>query len=534
MFNPYENSPRISTQIFFRCFLRTTLLSTLVLLSLQKAEAEGTFIPAPLRVDMVYDSTRDVVYITNGDSVLRYSPGSNTFLPPFTITGSNLAGLDLSPDGDTLVVTDRRRLDPNVWVYVIDLPTEQTRQVLLPRAFQEGGTYAVAFANDGTVLLTSIFEGSGWIPLRKLDPITGAWTQLAQVRHDSMVTSSGDLGIIGFAEADSSDGPFGRYRVADGNLLKKSGYTDGTSWFNYEIGVNSNGTQYAIPTYNGTYICDANLVKFNLIGQYAGPQPIGVVYHPVENTVYFAWSGSTEVRAFDTTSFTQTAAYDFQYTFVNPGNHAFTQGRLKISRDGSLLFATVDGGVRYVRLYDPLVADSQSVTTSEDIPTPITLTGRVGNGGAVSYVIISNPSHGTLSGVAPNFSYIPDANYSGLDSFSFKTTYGVASSAEATVSITVNPMNEAPTAQADAVSTLKNTAVNIPVLVNDVDPDGDNLTVESITQGNNGTVTINSGGKVVNYRPKPSFVGTDTFTYTVSDGNGGSATASVTVTVVRK
>lgn len=525
----HEHFPQFAKSAF-----RFSLLLALLLWSIQKVDAAGTFISAPSRVDMVYDSARDIVYITNADSVLQYHLGSNSFLAPFAIPGANLGGIDLSPDGNTLVVADRRRLDPNVWVYVINLSTKNVRQVLMTRSFMEGGTYAVAFASDGSVLTTSTFEGSGWIPLRKLNPNSGDWTQLAQVRHNSMVASSGDLGIVGLAEADSSDGPFGRYRVADGNLLRKSGYTDGTSWFNYEIGVNSNGTQYAIPTYNGTYICDANLVKYNLIGQYAGSQPIGVVYHPVESTVYFAWAGSTQVRAHDTSTFAQTAAYDFEHSFVHPGNWAFTQGRLRISRDGSLLFATVNGGVRYLRLYDPLVADSQSVSASEDIPAPITLTGRVGNGGAVSYVITSNPAHGTLSGVAPNLFYTPDPNYSGPDGFSFKTKYGAATSAEAMVSISVSPMNDNPTALADSASTVKNAAVSISVLANDSDADGDNLTVTSVSQTPNGTVTITGGGKSVSYKSKPNFNGTDTFTYTVSDGHGGIASATVTVTVSKK
>jgi hypothetical protein len=519
---------------FSRTLLSKLFVGVLLIASSQKIQALGTFIPAASRIDMVYDSARDVLYVTNGDSVLRYQVGSNTFLSPFTIAGSNLSGIDLSPDGNALVVADKRRLDPFVWVYAIDLPTGQTRQVLMTRAFMEGGTYAVAYAKDGTVLTTSIFEGSGWIPLRRLNPISGDWSELAQVRNNSMVTSSGDLGIIGYAEADSSDGPFGRYRLADGNLLKKFGYTDGTAWYNYEIGVNSNGTQYAIPTYNGTYICDANLVKYNLIGQYAGPQPIGVVYHPVENTVYFAWSQTTEVRAFDTNAFTQTAAYDFENTFVNPGNWAFTQGRLRMSRDGSLLFATVNGGVRYLRLYDPLVADSQSLSGSEDIPLPITLTGRVGNGGTVSYVITANPTHGTLSGSGGNLTYTPTSNYSGPDTFKFRATYGAAFSAEATISLTINPLNDNPNAQPDLVSTGKNMSVSISVLNNDTDVDGDNLTVVAVTQGANGSVNITGSGKTLSYKPRNGFSGTDTFNYTVSDGKGGSATATVTVNVLKK
>ena len=517
-----------------RPMLFSILLTAAVFATFDTVKAAGTFIPAPSRVDMVYDFGREIVYITNGDSVLRYHVGSNTFMSPFVVPGANLGGIDISPDGNTLVFADRRRLDPHVWVYVINLQTEQLSQQLFPRSFMEGGTFTVAYGNADTVLITSTFEGSGWIPLRKFNPGTGQWSQLRQVRHNSMVTPSGDLGIIGYVEADSSDGPFGRYRIADGNLVAKSGYTDGTSWFNYEMGVNRDGTQYAIPTYNGTYICDANLTKFHLVGQYAGPQPIGVVYHPVENTVYFAWRDSTEIRAFDTTSFFQTAAYDFEHMFAHNGNHAFREGRLKMSRDGSLLFATVSGGVRYLRLYDSLQASDQSVTTNEDSSAAITLNASVGNGGAVSHVITSGPTHGTLSGSGDNLSYTPHANYSGPDSFTFKATYGAASSAEATVSIMVTPVNDAPSAQPDAATTFKNSAVNVSVLGNDVDVDGDQLFVASVTSAANGSVSITSGGSIINYRPRNGFTGVDSFSYTVSDGDGGTSTATVTVKVIRR
>ena len=517
-----------------RTLLRAAILTTILLTSTNQAQAVGTFIPAPSRFDMVHDSKRDVLYISSGGSILRYHLGSDTFLPPFE-TGGNLGGIDISPNGNTLVVADRRRLETLVWVYVVDLQTEQITQLQFPRAFFEGGTFTVAFANDGLVLSTSLFEGSGWVPLRKFNPITGDWSQIDEVRQDTMITASGDMGIIGFAESNISDGRFGRYRVADGNLLRKT-FEDGTGWFNYEIGVNRTGTQFAIPTFGGTFIADANLNKFHVIGSQSGNHPIGVVYHPVENTVYFAWVGTTQVRAFDTSSFAQTAAYDFEYTFTNPGNFAFVHGRLKTSRDGSLLFATVGGGVRYLRLYDPLTADSQSVSTNEDTSVPITLTGSVGNGGAISYMITSNPSHGTLSGVAPNLIYTPDTNYFGPDSFTFKTAYGAAFSSEATVSLTINPSSGAPPiAQADAATTTRNTTVNIAVLANDSDPDGDTLTITTVTQGaNGGTVTITNGGTRVSYRPRSGFIGTDSFTYTVSDGDDGTATATVTVTVNKK
>jgi hypothetical protein len=72
--------------------------------------------------------------------------------------------------------------------------------------------------------------------------------------------------------------------------------------------------------------------------------------------------------------------------------------------------------------------------------------------------------------------------------------------------------------------------VNISVLGNDSDPDGDTLSVTSASNPAHGSVVVNADGTVT-YTPDPGFTGTDTFTYTISDGNGGTDTATVTVNV---
>jgi hypothetical protein len=71
--------------------------------------------------------------------------------------------------------------------------------------------------------------------------------------------------------------------------------------------------------------------------------------------------------------------------------------------------------------------------------------------------------------------------------------------------------------------------VEISVLANDSDADGNALTIDSVTQGNNGTAAITSGG--VTYTHDGSATTSDTFTYTVSDGNGGTDTGTVTITI---
>ncbi|MFC1479469.1 Ig-like domain-containing protein [Planctomycetota bacterium] len=95
--------------------------------------------------------------------------------------------------------------------------------------------------------------------------------------------------------------------------------------------------------------------------------------------------------------------------------------------------------------------------------------------------------------------------------------------------VPVGYTNQSPTAADDAASTAENIAVNVDVLANDSDPDGDPLFIASITQPSDGTA-VKKCSKVV-YTPDTGFTGLDTFTYTVSDGNGGSDIATVTVTV---
>ena len=530
MFPRWQSLPRSGARVLSRLLLALVFAFALQ----QQAKAAGTFVPAPSRVDMVYDSGRDTLYVTSGASVLRYHLGTNSFLSPFNLGGS-LAGLDLSPDGNTLVVADRTRDASNVWVWVVDLGTGAANKATTPRAFGEGGTFTVAFGADNNVLVTSTYEGSGWVPLRRFDPATGAWTSLTNLFPDmpsgslsqnTMLAASGDRSVVGFAEANISDGRWGSYNVAGGTAVHRTGYTNGTSWFNYEIGVNKDGTQYAIPTYGGTFIYNASFAKIATLGVYAGAQPIGAVYHPVEDVAYFPWTTTTEVRAFNTNTFAQVAAYNFEDTFRHNGNWAFQQGRMKMSRDGSLLFATVTGGVRFVRLYAPLAAEGQTVETAENTPVNVTLAGSVGNGGALSFRVVAQPAHGTLSGSGANLVYTPAAGYEGADSFTFVSVYGPAESAPATVNVNVLDGDDAPTA--DEMSVSVDEDASVPVTLAGTDPEGSALTFEVVGGPAYGTLSGTAPNLV--YTPLANYYGSDSFTYSVSDG-AASSVGHVYVTV---
>ncbi len=96
--------------------------------------------------------------------------------------------------------------------------------------------------------------------------------------------------------------------------------------------------------------------------------------------------------------------------------------------------------------------------------------------------------------------------------------------------MTIAPVNDPPDAVGDTAFTQESTPVQVPVLANDTDPDGDNLTITGLSDGSFGTVTISPGGNPV-YTPILFYNGTDTFTYEITDGNGGTDTATVTVTI---
>lgn len=118
-------------------------------------------------------------------------------------------------------------------------------------------------------------------------------------------------------------------------------------------------------------------------------------------------------------------------------------------------------------------AAGQSVTTDEDAAKLIALSGSDIEGDTLTYSA-NQPSHGSVSCIGANCTYTPTANYNGSDSFTFKANDGSLDSAEATVWITINPVNDAPTAASQSVTTDEDTAKTITLSGSDVD--GDALT----------------------------------------------------------
>ena len=111
---------------------------------------------------------------------------------------------------------------------------------------------------------------------------------------------------------------------------------------------------------------------------------------------------------------------------------------------------------------------------------------------------------------------------------------GVDTSAPQTLTITVTGVDHPPAAINDFPTIIQGSGpTTIDVLANDVDPDGDTLTIAGIRQGTHGHVALAADRKTLTYDPVGAFVGTDSFIYSVSDGRGGVAIATVLVTITK-
>jgi VCBS repeat-containing protein len=178
---------------------------------------------------------------------------------------------------------------------------------------------------------------------------------------------------------------------------------------------------------------------------------------------------------------------------------------------------------------DAPVADDQNVSSDEDAAKSITLTASDVDGDGLTFSVVDGPSHGVLSGTAPNLTYTPDANYNGTDSFTFKANDGAADSNIATVSITVNAVNDAPTADGQNVATNEDTPTGITLAGSDVE-DGTAVTFTVTSGPSHGTLAGTAPN--LTYTPDTNYNGPDSFAFTVTDSellDSAEATVSITV-----
>ncbi len=188
--------------------------------------------------------------------------------------------------------------------------------------------------------------------------------------------------------------------------------------------------------------------------------------------------------------------------------------------------------VRVVDAPESPEAKDDRAETPEDTPLVIDVLSNDTDpdGERLRVASVTAPENGTAAVVSGGVRYEPDLNWYGEDRFTYTAMDPGGLRSEATVRVTVTPVNDPPEAVDDEAETLEDVAVVVDVLANDTDVDGDPLTVISAGPAGHGATAIADGG--VRYSPALNWYGTDRFSYTIADPGGLTATATVTMTVL--
>ena len=228
----------------------------------------------------------------------------------------------------------------------------------------------------------------------------------------------------------------------------------------------------------------------------------------------------------------------FAYTAVPgfSGTDRFTY----LASDGALSSAVTEVVIDVPAPPAAPAASPDAYEVAEDAALDVAAAGVLANdtdanGDPLSAGLVTAPASGTVTlAAAGGFRYVPAQDFAGADAFTYRASDGTLLSTEATVSITVTPVPDAPAATPDAYDGVRDRTLTVAaaggVLANDADADGDPLQAVSVTAPSHGTVSLSSDGSF-SYFPGASYVGPDAFTYRASDGALLSPVTAVSITV---
>ena len=259
-----------------------------------------------------------------------------------------------------------------------------------------------------------------------------------------------------------------------------TGTTDVDNWISIPVTANTLAGRYAVTVTVNNLLTPTHFTLTNTAGNnapvldpMANPtisETYGVSFtvtasDPDSDGLTFSVSDAPDGATFDDTTgrFTWTPTDE-----QGPGVYTMT---VMVTDDGAPLLS--DSMPVVITVLDVPLAFGQEITTDEDQAVDFTLFGLSAHD-SITYNLATIPVHGTVSGSAPDLTYMPEADYAGSDSFTFQVSDGLVASTLATVTITVNPINEAPTAVEQSLTVQEDTGITITLSA--TDPDGATLT----------------------------------------------------------
>jgi hypothetical protein len=224
---------------------------------------------------------------------------------------------------------------------------------------------------------------------------------------------------------------------------------------------------------------------------------------------------------------------DGTFTYSPPSNFHGMDHFTYVVSDGNGGSATGTVVIHVMPVNDAPVASALSLSTLEDEPMTLPPQWPASDADAdvLTLMDFTPPAHGHIVVHSDGaVQYVPDADFSGADSFTYTVSDGRGGTATGVVTLTVTAQNDPPRARDDLGRTAEDVPTVIDVLANDMDVEGDAFQIIAVTSPAHGTVSDNGDGTFT-YTPQADFHGVDSFTYTIAESSGLAATATVTVTV---
>jgi len=451
-----------------------------------------------------------------------------------TVTTAELLAGSSDLDGDALSVSGVALSDAAAGALVDNLDGTWT---FTPATDWNGSLSLNYSVGDGTALVA----GTAALTVTAVNDGPVANADSAATNEDAPVTIlattllANDTDVEGDALSLSSVGnPVGGTVVLDGNgdvVFTPDASFNGAATFDYTISDGNGGTSTStvavdvvpsVSTLEDTSVTVLATTLPLMINDPLGFLSLSSVSNPVGGTVELDVNG--DVVFTPDANFNGLATFDYTVT---------THGRTPI-------FTTSTVTVDVVAVNDAPTSGAPSFSTAEDTAITVTtaelLAGSSdldGDALSVSGVALSDAASGALvDNLDGTWTFTPATDWNGSLILNYSVSDGTASVA-GSAALTVTAVNDGPVAVADSATTDVGTVVTVlavDLLANDMDPDGDALSLSSVSNGVNGSVVFDGSGNVV-FTPSTDFTGLATFDYTVSDGNGSTATQTVTVTV---
>ncbi|WP_259528353.1 Ig-like domain-containing protein [Shewanella baltica] len=396
---------------------------------------------------------------------------------------------------------------------------------------------ALTFVTAGSCTINADQPGDGsYLPATQVsrtftvNPILpGAPTTVVATAGDTAASvvfiapvSAGGVNITGYTVTSTPGGFTG---IGAGSPIVVTGLTNGTSYTFTVTATNIVGTGIASSVSNS--VTPNATLAINGVPELTVNQ--GELYQFIPTA-----AGSGGVLNFSITNKPVWATFNPTTGTLSgtPSNQdvGITNGIVISVSDGTLSASLPAFNLSVTNVNDAPVATSSTVTLVEDGSVTITLSAVDADNDPLTYEVVSLPASGTLEQHGTVWLYTPEQDFNGADALSFIAKDAELSSEPATVTINVTPVNDDPQAVDDdyTLTSAVNDVYALAVLANDVDVDGDTLTIDGAA-ADIGSVQITSEG--LSFTAPEAYVGPVALRYTLSDGNKGRASAKVNVLI---